>query len=611
VAEIWLFNSIAKRRRSAGDTFLENGLAALRGHLAGEGHRVRVVDWATENDYARITPKLLARVNRAVARKLIAGKKSGSTGLLFRLVFRVSLFLQGLEDRVLARRMDARLRALAREVAERGVKLFGIKVWYGEAFEWSERLCRYIHAASPDTVVIAGGHQPTLYEEEFLGRTSFDLAVVSQGELPMSRLLDLADEMAAAGGFSREAFVSRAVELAEAGNLRNLLYLEDGEVRQTERYERLNGGVHRPLYDTDRGKVNIHVVIESLGCTWGQCSFCVHRHLYDGYRPRGMDSIIAEIGYMRSLGVGLFRFAGSDTPPDLGRVIGSAILEKGISIEFGMGSRALAGIARPEVYRDAVEAYEVLIRAGMRAVFMGGETGHAWVNEEVMNKGLHPDEVAATAAALREAQQNTGTHVDLSLALIYPTPTMGKVSHEEVFEADLDLVRRVAPDSVMVTPPAPFRNTRWNLESDRYGFDLDPDWVDKLIRYEYVLYKPPFLWEPMPFRFEGREVTEALELCGRMRNAVETELGIPTDLSDEHFLMLRSAGFEGAEGARRFREMTTLDVVAGDYRNIREIAERVNARSRQLASARLEPSAAGSSPAAPAGSRLSATCPAR
>ena len=66
-----------------------------------------------------------------------------------------------------------------------------------------------------------------------------------------------------------------------------------------------------------------------------------------------------------------------------------------------------------------------------------------------------------------------------------------------------------------------------------------------------------------------------------------SDMGIPTDLSDEHFLMLRSAGFEGREGARRFREVTSLDVVSGDYRNLHSIAARVNARSRRLAGTRI------------------------
>jgi hypothetical protein len=583
MAEIWLFNAIAKRRRSAGDTFLENGLAALRGHLEGEGHRVRVIDWAGEASYAAITPKRLARINRAIAAKLIARKESGRTGLLFKGLFALSLLTQGWQDRVLERRMDAKLRALAREAAAAGVKIFGLKVWYGEAFEWAERFCQHLRAADPGMVVIAGGHQPTLYEEEFLKRTSFDFAVTSQGELPMTRILGLADELEKAGKFSREELVRQVTDLAARGELKNLLYRVGGEVKKTPRFPRMNGGRFLPSYDPPGDeKVLIHVVIESLGCTWGQCHFCVHRHFYDGYEPRRVESIIREMEHMRAKGVGIFRFAGSDTPPDLGRAIGQAILDKGFKVEFGMGSRALKGIEKPEVYRSAVEAYEVLIRAGLRAVFMGGETGDPWVNDAVMNKGLHPNEIVATIAALREAQQRTGVHVDVGLALIYPTPTLGKAKHEEVFDADLRLVEACRPDSVMITPPGPFRNTTWNLEAERFGFQLAPDFIDRMIRYEYVLYKPPFLWKEMPMSFEGMHFTEVLEMCGQLRVAV-SKLGIPTDISDEHFLMLRAAGFQGAEGANRFKELTSLDIVSGDYRNIRGIAAKVNVRSRELA----------------------------
>jgi hypothetical protein len=204
------------------------------------------------------------------------------------------------------------------------------------------------------------------------------------------------------------------------------------------------------------------------------------------------------------------------------------------------------------------------------------------VNDVIMNKGLHPREVKLTIQALREAERQTGIHVDVGLALIYPTPTRGVITHEEVFEANLNLVAETQPDSVLVTPPGPFIHTEWNEHSDRYDFELAEDWIDRLIRYEYVLYKPPFLWKELPIRFGGKSFTEALELCGKMRRAID-ELGIPTDLSDEHFLMLRAAGFSGRAGAAQFKELTSLDVVSGSYGNIRDIAHRVNLRSAALA----------------------------
>lgn len=583
MAKLWLFNSIAKRRRGAGDTFLENGLAALRGHLEGEGHRVRVIDWATEADYAAITPRRLARWNRALAARLLAHGESAGKGVGFVLLFALYLCLQRIEDAILDHRHDRRLKALAQEAAASGVKLFGMKVWFGEAFDWSERLCRHLRRADPEIVVIAGGHHPTLYEEELASRSDVDLAVVSQGEFPLTRLAALADEMTAEGTFSRAAFVRRAVELAESGGLKNTIYRNGDEIKKTGRYPRLNGGVYPPVYEKGEEKAAIHVIIESLGCTWGDCHFCVHRHFYDGYKPRTVDSIVDEMERLRNQGIGIFRFAGSDTPPDLGREIGAAILRRGLVVRFGMGSRALKGIQTPEVYRKAVEAYRVLIRSGLRAVFMGGESGHPWVNEVVMNKGLHPDEVALTIQALREAAAAERESVDLALAMIYPTPTMGQVTHEEVLKANLDLIRRSRPDSVMVTPPGPFRNTVWNKEAKRFGFTLADDWIDVMIRYEYVLYKPAFLWRSIPIYFEGKRFEDALELCGRMRQGV-ADMGIPTDISDEHFLMLRAAGFEGEPGARAFKHETMLDIVSGDYSTIRDIVGRVNAESRRLAS---------------------------
>ena len=82
------------------------------------------------------------------------------------------------------------------------------------------------------------------------------------------------------------------------------------------------------------------------------------------------------------------------------------------------------------------------------------------------------------------------------------------------------------------------------------------------MRYEYVLYKPAFLWARFPIQFEGKPFEDALALCGRMRQAV-ADLGIPTDVSDEHFLMLRAAGFAGEDGAKRFKQETSLDIEPG------------------------------------------------
>ena len=116
MADIWICNAVAKRRRSASDTFYENGLASLRGYLEDAKHTVRVIDWATEEQYARITPLTLARMSRNLAARLITAKEKGQAGLFLKLLLLIYLILQELQDQVLAWRMKRRLKQCAREV---------------------------------------------------------------------------------------------------------------------------------------------------------------------------------------------------------------------------------------------------------------------------------------------------------------------------------------------------------------------------------------------------------------------------------------------------------------------------------------------------------------
>ncbi len=47
-----------------------------------------------------------------------------------------------------------------------------------------------------------------------------------------------------------------------------------------------------PSYGVAPGKVRIHVIVESRGCPWGKCNFCVHPHFYNRYVPRAIEELI-------------------------------------------------------------------------------------------------------------------------------------------------------------------------------------------------------------------------------------------------------------------------------------------------------------------------------
>lgn len=582
---IVLWNSVARRRRSISDTFYDNGLATLKAHVESLGHEATVIDWATDDFYSSLSPAAIARPLRLMYASLMRSPSPVAKALLGL----ASMRLQDLLGMVQRSRLDSRLRRLVSSLKGEGVKVLGVKLWYGEAFENALRLARLVRREAPDVLTIAGGYHVTLYEERILALGSFDLCVEREGEEALAAVLGIAD--AHALRWDREAALAEIAAAAGRGEIGNLIYRAPGGIQKSERIEksvRIDADARRtratPSYEGRAGKVAIHVVTESYGCVWGKCHFCVHRQFSSRFSARDPGEVVSEIEAMLRIGVGVFRFAGSDTPPAYGARIARKLIEGGLEVVFAMGSRAISGAAGK--FEELAESYGTLIEGGLRAVFMGGETGNDFVNAEVMNKGVSYSDIVATIRALREAERRIGRKVYLSLALIFPTPTMGRVGLEEVASDNLRLLAEARPDSVMVTPPGPFLHTAWYEDQGRFGFEVDEAAILSAMKYEYVLYKPPQFWPLLGISLEGRPFSRLLAECGEFRGRVQRELGIPTDISDEHFLMFYAAGIREVGEIAEAKERTMLDILSCDYRRTGEISARVNEFSRALSAKR-------------------------
>lgn len=578
--KLWLFNSMAKRRRSASDTFEENGLGILEAHLRNLGHEVRVVDYAVPSTYRSLSPAPIARLTRSVYAKLIksAGKKSSGLAILKI----IAVALQSVLSRVQEARMRRLLTSVAREVGRNKVPLFGIKLWYGEAFTWAKYLTGEIHRHSPETIVIGGGYHATLYEEDILRYSNFDLAVAGDGEQPLTEMLKLVGEP-----WNKAAFMEAAQVRIKEGRIRGGICREGDQVVKADRENVVCDEIKHekaiPVYKADNDKAKVHILLESMGCPWNKCNFCVHNQFDKTYVKRRVADLMNEIEEMIGQGIAMFRFTGSDTPPDFGAQIATAIIERGFQIEFTMGSRAVKGAKTPDMYKRIVESYVLLARAGLKAVFIGGETGNDVINDKVMNKGIARDDLKWTIKAIREAEERTGLHVNVSLAMIYPTPLVDGITNEDVRRDNLSLISECMPDSVMITPPGPFKNSAWNVEKERFGFTLGPNITKTAMEYEYVLYKPLSMWPDMDIHLYDMSFKKILEVSQGFRNEVQNGLGIPTDLSDEHFLMMQAAGIKGREAVRNFKMNVMLDLIACDYNYIDSIGRKVSARSAELA----------------------------
>ncbi|MDD5729690.1 MAG: cobalamin-dependent protein [Candidatus Omnitrophica bacterium] len=576
MAEITLWNSVAKRRRSISDTFYDNGLATLKGYLEDKGHKVEVIDWARDDFYSSLSPWLLSKALRGIYSVMMRSKNKPVKTILGLLSFLLQAILNFIQELLL----NKRLTELVRYLKDKKVRILGIKIWYGEAFTNAKNLVAFLQKEAPEIITIAGGYHVTLYEEHLLKSSCFDLGVVCEGEFALETILGVIEGYKEP--WDKQKVLEKIIQEAEDGRIENLIYRKDDKIWKTKRKEStVHSSKHIPRYTINSQKVSIHVMVESLGCDWGKCNFCVHPYFYPHYSLRDPDEIVKEIEAMMKTGIGIFRFAGSDTPPAFGAKIAEKIIEKKYKLIFGMGSRAIRGAKNN--FEGLVKSYSTLIEAGLRAVFMGGETGNDFINQEVMNKGVFFVDIVETIKALREAERRVGEKVYLSLAFIYPAPLLGKVDLARVKADNLRLLKEAQPDSVMITPPGPFLHTRWYNEKEKFGFTVSEDIIKKAMEYEYVLYKPPSLWPDLGVSLEGKPFKKLLEECNDLRVAVEKELNIPTDISDEHFLMFYGAGIRKKEGILKAKNDTMLDIVSCDYSVTGEISAKINAFSRQLA----------------------------
>ncbi|MBT4482257.1 MAG: radical SAM protein [Candidatus Latescibacteria bacterium] len=577
--DLILWNSIAKRRRSPSDTFLENGLGMLKTYIEKQGFKVEIVDWARSEYWKKLTPRSLSRLNRFLSEKLLSRQVSGLsiTGLLSKLIIPFFFISQEITLVIQKRRMNVMLQKFAEFIRDSGCQVLGIKTWYGDAYVNAITLANYVKMLAPEILIVAGGPHPSIYREAILENDVFDIAVTGEGEKALTYILALARHT-----LSKNELKEKIVSEASLGNLKNIVYRNDDSIKISILDESDANKKEIPTYDNVDGKTLIHVVVDSLGCQWGKCNFCVHSCIYPKHTIRNPQSVVDEIEEMISKGIGIFRFAGSSSSLAHVQEIARLLEKKEISITYSMFALSESRASDQAIYSRIVESYKLLVRSGLRAVFIGGEAGDDRILHHMMGKGLIVDDISATIRAMREASFEEGLPLDIGLSLIYPSPTMGIISLEELKTANIKLVEQTNPDSVLVNPPAPFPGVLWNKERKQFGFELDESFTREMLEYDYVLYKPTSLWPDIKMNLEGMNFKQILEECQSLRKSLEGR-GYVTEVTDEHFLMMRAAGYKGKEGARKFKKESLLDIISSDYRWITQLEKTVNQESRAQA----------------------------
>ncbi|WP_371380024.1 radical SAM protein [Sporomusa aerivorans] len=568
--DILLINSYAPRQRVVSDAALENSLVILRTFLAHKGLYAEIVDDQRVSTLENGVPGWCLQLLKAATKLLMKTYRlKPVAGSL--LIAAWPLHAYALNCR--REYMRNRIRSIVADLKARNIPMVGLKLWYGEAYTWSRELAAEIKRHCPETVIVAGGPQVKVYGDIVLCNSDFDLAIMGPGEEILEKLITLRRQT-----LYKEIFLEKVVETLGGRLLKTGGFAGDSQ-------DVIRGLATQTIPDYGDAdfddKILFHTIVDGVGCSWNNCNFCSHTRCTVPFTPRPVEDIITEIKAMLQRGVAFFRFSSSETPVEHGRKIAEAILAHGLNIRYSMFVRAT------KVTEETLAAYRIMIQAGLRAVFMGGETGHDGVNRDIMNKGVEKKDIVNTIAAIRLASDSIGISCRIGLSLIYPCPLPAGITLDEVFQANLALIDESLPDTVIVNPPGPFPETKWYKEADKFGFTFSEGaatFTQNFMEYEYSIYKPVEFWQDLGSSLHNMESKAVLKETGKLR-AYAAGIGIPTDISDEYLMMTEAIGLRSKLDLVKFKQQTLIDIISGSTDYTREITAAINAASRRMAAA--------------------------
>ncbi len=530
----------------------DNGLASLAGALIDAGHQVQVADYGTVSTLQRLFPEKLSRRIRPLADALfVEGRKLSSVEKLRFLSCGLSL------DR--HQRREARVIAdeVARQAADMGADVVGLKLWNGDGFAGSVRIAEAVRARLPQAMVVGGGPQVDYFGHHILDYTkAFDVLVAGEGERVLPALVDACES-----GRSWQ-------------HVPGLVWSSDGRLRSTpvqvlSELDRLP----LPVYDSEvypalagDEKIRIGVVDESRGCP-NRCSFCIHPIKSGGnWHLKSARRVTAE---MQRLGEQLrtryFVYSGSNTSAAVAIGIAREIVEQDLDVHYGCFGH-VRGIARAD--------FDLLRRSGCEAIFYGLESASPRILQQAFHKPLDLD---LARRVLRETRESG---ICAIASIIFPAPFEDAESRAET----LAFLKEVGPDSVPVTIPGMIPGTPWEREPEKFGFEKEQrsDFWDIALTYKIKLLFPPSLWKPLPYKLDGKKSKQLFRECEQFIAELEG-MGMLTNVPHETVLMAHALGLAG--DLKGFRNHCRTVFLSGCSGEAADMARRINAAVKAPAAA--------------------------
>ena len=516
----------------------DNGLANLASSLINAGHTTKILDFNTPALVERLYPTRLSQSVAPIMENLINGH-APSIKEIARL---------WLTEKKLNRYRNAEASLIGKELVEIVVKekidFVGLKLWNGDGFTGSLRIARELKRVKPELFVFGGGPHVDVFREYIYTATrDFDALVYGEGEETIVMLAEYAEGKR---------------KLQEIPNL--ILKTKGGTITTPmKRIEDLDA-LPYPVYDEDvypamkeNQKAKVIVLDESRGCN-NSCYFCIHPLKSGKLRVKTAKRVVDEMATIKKrYGIGVFRYAGSNTPLKLTNEIASEILKRNLKVEYTTFGH-VRGIDP--------DTFKFLKSSGCFGMFMGIESGSQKLLDKSINKGVKVEQIKKAILYAKEAG------LFIAGSIIFPCPGETEKTQQET----LDLLSETMPDSAPMQFPIIMPGTGWFKNPGRFGFEFNKKaFLRKTMNYKIKFMFPPKFWKPFPYKVNGKAFKEyALELEEFIKKV--EKLGIPTTISDEMALLAKYANLSPLE----YRDKNRTNLLTGNFKDIESQLREIN-----------------------------------
>jgi len=523
----------------------DNGLANLAGSLMNAGHNVRIFDYANAEDSFKLLPNNLGveigALNRRYVESMIKGAPDAS----------LEREIRRLMDELEIIRKDiakARGEELSDYVRENKVDFVGFKLWTGEGFDNSIIEAEEIRRSNPNIKIIGGGPHVAWFEEKILEYTNaFDAVSYGEGEEVI------------------RMYVDYTLGKLRLGDIPNTLYRDQDRIRRTEQrlVQDLDAEVH-PVYSPsiylamdNNKKLKMILVDESRGCPYS-CNFCIHP-LKSGkiQRSRNPAKVVDFIEYLVDDGITkVFRLAGSNTPHKLKLEIADEIMNRGLDVVYTAFSDLRGKAIKPEDFKK-------LYASGCYSLFFGIESGSQELLDKAVNKKVKIEDIVRIIRDCNDAG------VEAVGSIIYPLPGETEKTRKETEDLILNKIKLA---SVCFSFPGLVKGTRWGRNPEKFGIESEvSDLFMELMHYKIKLLFPPTLWQPLPYKINGKRFDEYAKDAESLLNKFE-RAGILTNAPDEMVMIAHLIGMN----PRELRDRTRRAIATGDKAEVQDLIGKMN-----------------------------------